>query len=424
MDTKELAAAVEKGHSGFALLYGPQETEKRERCHRAAGQFERLFGNLAGTRLLSVPGRSEVCGNHTDHNRGRVLACAVDLDIIAVAAPSGDGTVVIQSEGFEPDTVRLEELGRRTDEKGRASALIRGVCARLKELGYRVEGFRAYTTSSVLKGSGLSSSAAFEVMTANIISTLFNGGGIDPVEMAKVGQYAESVYFGKPCGLMDQTACAVGGFVAIDFRDPAAPVLDRIDFDFAGAGHALCIVDTRGDHADLSDDYAAIRAEMTAVAGGLGHGHLRACSPEAFYARIPELRAKLGDRAVLRAIHFFEDDARVPLEAAALRAGDFDAFLRLVNASGRSSYMYLQNIYSIKTPQRQGLALALALAERQLRGHGAFRVHGGGFAGTIQAFVPRELYPAFSREMDRVFGADACYSLSVRPVGAYAFDFG
>ncbi len=423
MDTKKLIAALEKGGAGFALLYGPQESEKRERCRRAAGQFEGLFGNLPGSRLLSVPGRSEVCGNHTDHNHGRVLACAVDLDIVAVAAPSGDDTVVIQSEGFEPDTVQLQELGRRADEKGRASALIRGVCARLKELGYRVEGFRAYTTSNVLKGSGLSSSAAFEVMTAHIINALFNGGGIAPVEMAKVGQYAESVYFGKPCGLMDQTACAVGGFVAIDFRDPAAPVLDRVDFDFAGAGHALCIVDTRGDHADLSDDYAAIRDEMTAVAEELGHGHLRACSREEFAARIPELRVKLGDRAVLRAIHFFGDDARVPLEAAALRAGDFETFLRLVNESGRSSYMYLQNIYSLKTPRRQGLALALALAEQQLQGRGAFRVHGGGFAGTIQAFVPQELYPSFSREMNRVFGADACHRLSVRPAGAYAFDF-
>lgn len=406
----------------FALLYGEAAAGQKARYHRLTQAFCGEFGKRDGARLLSVPGRSEVCGNHTDHNNGRVLACAVDLDVIAVAASTGDNTVRIKSEGFPMDVVSLGSLAPVEEEKNRSAALVRGVCARLKSLGYKVGGFDAYTTSNVLKGSGLSSSAAFEVMTANIISVLFNDGKIDPVEMAKAGQYAECEYFGKPCGLMDQTACAVGSFITIDFKDTENPVIEKLDFDFAKTGYSLCIVDTAGDHADLSGDYAAIRNEMMSVARLLGQSTLRGCDEQKFFADIAEIREKAGDRAVLRAIHFFGDNTRVLDEVAALKAGNFNAFLLQTVASGRSSYMYLQNIYAISQPSKQGLGLALALCEQLLSEKGAWRVHGGGFAGTIQAFVPQERIALFTKTMNGVFGENACHILSVRPVGAYCFE--
>lgn len=408
--------------TSIAKLYGSVTQGQKDRYVKAAKEFSSIFGDTEGARLLSVPGRSEIGGNHTDHNHGRVLACAVNLDIIAVAAPNGTNKVCIASEGFEPDTVSLDELEPSKEEYGRSSSLIRGVCARLKSLGYKVEGFNAYTTSNVLKGSGLSSSAAFEVMTSNIISNLFNNGTIDHVLMAKTGQYAECEYFGKPCGLMDQTACAVGGFVAIDFKDTEKPVIEKIDFDFGSTGYDLCIVDTAGDHANLSDDYAAIRSEMSSVAKYLGHENLRECSEGDFVSKMPEIRKELGDRAVLRAIHFFGDNERALKEAQVLKADDFKTFLNYVIESGKSSYMYLQNIYSISYPENQGLALALAIAEKILDKDGAWRVHGGGFAGTIQAFVPHDSFNEFAKEMNRVFGENACQKLSVNPAGAFCFE--
>ena len=406
----------------FGLLYGGRAEVaafERERYAQCLEDFAREYGTQGDVRLLSVPGRSEVGGNHTDHEHGRVLACAVDLDIIASARATESTVVRVRSEGFEPDIVDLSCLTPREEERNTSAALIRGVCARLRQLGWRVGGFDAFTTSRVLKGSGLSSSAAFEVMVAAIVSHLYNGGRIDPVEMAKAGRVAEGEFFGKPCGLMDQTACAVGGFITIDFADNEHPVIEKLDFDFGSAGHRLCIVDTAGDHADLTPDYAAVRQEMEAVARMLGHEVLRDCDEAEFYRSLAAIRRQAGDRAALRAIHFFGDNARVAEQTAALRRGDFSTFKRLVVESGRSSAMYLQNTYSVRSPAHQGLSLALALAERLLAGRGAWRVHGGGFAGTIQAFVPDDMVAEFAAAMDGVFGENACHILNVRPVGAY-----
>lgn len=398
-------------------LYPAAElAEQKVRYEKLLGRFHSMFGDTAA-RLFSVPGRSELCGNHTDHNHGCVLACSVDLDIIAAAAPSGDDRVVVASEGFEPDVVELNVTEPLPEERGRSVSLVRGVIARLREQGYQVEGFRATTASRVLKGSGLSSSAAYEVTVAQIISSLFNDGKIDALTMAKAAQYAERDYFGKPCGLMDQTACAEGGIVAIDFEDTDSPIVERIGFDFVKTGYWLCIVDTAGSHADLTEDYAAIQSEMRAVAQKLGHSVLRECDEQEFWAALPALREELGDRAVLRAIHFFSDNDRVARQVDALRKNDFSTFLSLVVESGRSSALQLQNSYSIKNPRQQGVPLALCLAQRLLSGSGAWRVHGGGFGGTIQAFVPERLLVPFAREMNRVFGPNATYQLSVRSIG-------
>lgn len=424
MKASEMKNMIENGNfdDNMSMLYGAEAVSaQHERYGKAVDAFINLYGDR-NAYILSVPGRSEVGGNHTDHNHGRVLACAVDLDVIAVAAVSSGNTVHVKSEGFPMDEVNLDDLQPHDDEKFTSKALIRGICARLSSLGCKVGGFDAYTTSNVLKGSGLSSSAAFEVMVANMVGRLFNDGKVEPVLMAKTGQYAEREYFGKPCGLMDQTACAVGGFITIDFANPENPIINKVAFDIAKNGYSLCIVDTAGDHADLNGDYTAIRSEMCAVAGLLGHGHLRECNEAEFFRRLPEIRGKLGDRAVLRAIHFFGDNARVPKEVKALQKGDFAAFLQHIIDSGRSSFMYLQNAYSIKSPDKQGLSLALALSEKVLTGSGAWRVHGGGFAGTIQAFVPHDKLAEYAGVMDATFGKNACHNLMVRPVGAYCFD--
>jgi galactokinase len=318
------------------------------------------------------------------------------------------------------DTVNLNELVPNMEEKYQSVALIRGVCARLAELGYDIgNGFDAYTTSSVLKGSGLSSSAAFEVMVAHIISNLYNNGSIEPVVMALVSQFSEREFFGKPCGLMDQTACAVGGFVAINFASPEKPIVEKLEFDFEKTGHTLCIVDTAGNHSNLNEEYAAIQSEMKSVAKFLEKEVLNDCDESIFYTQIPEIREAVGDRAVLRAIHFFGENARVSKQAEALRCGNFERFKELVIESGRSSNMYLQNIFSVTNPAKQELSLALAVAELILAKNGAWRVHGGGFSGTIQAFVPNEKLNEFVAKMNGIFGENATYTLLVRPVGAY-----
>jgi galactokinase len=426
MNCEELIGAVRQGRldGDLKLLYGCGADTlafQRSRYISCIEAFKKLYGEGGGVRLLSVPGRSEVGGNHTDHNFGRVLACAVDLDVIAAVRPRGDGTMHVKSEGFDEDVVELSCLTPRENERTHSPALVRGVAADLRQRGYKVGGFEAFTTSRVLKGSGLSSSAAFEVMMGLITSALYNGGGIDPVVLAQAGQFAEREFFGKPCGLMDQTACAVGGFIAIDFEDNAHPRIEKLDFDFASTGYRLCIVDTGGSHSDLTDDYAAIQSEMKGVARLMGREVLRQCSEKEFFSRLPELRQKAGDRAVLRAIHFFGDNARVVGETAALRRGDFGAFMSLVTESGRSSFMYLQNCYAIKSPREQGVPLALALAQKVLGADGAWRVHGGGFAGTVQAFVPQAKLAQFTDAMTSVFGPGACYCLLVRPRGAYEF---
>ena len=367
--------------------------------------------------LFSGPGRTEIGGNHTDHQHGRVLCGSVDLDMLACAAPNGTDLVRIQSEGYPALEVDLRDLRVREEEKNSSPALVRGVAARLAELGCRPAGFDAYVTSTVLSGSGLSSSAAYEILVATIIDCFFGGGTLDPVERAKVGQYAENVYFGKPCGLMDQMGSSVGGAVAIDFADPAAPVVQKVEYDFARSGHALCIVDTGSCHADLTDDYADITREMGAVAAHFGKKFLRDVDEGDFRAALPQLREECGDRAVLRAMHFFEEDCRAEQEAQALERGDFDAFLALVDQSGLSSALNLQNTWSAAAPQQQAIPVALAVGRELLGGSGAIRVHGGGFAGTIQAFVPNGKLETFRRGMEELLGPGMCHILHIRPQG-------
>ncbi len=367
--------------------------------------------------IFSAPGRTELGGNHTDHQHGRVLCAAVELDILACAAPNGTDKIRIHSEGYAPFEVAIVDTAPVLGEENTSAALVRGIAARISELGYAVGGFDAYVVSEVLPGSGLSSSAAFEVLTGTIINHFFCADKLRPEEIAQIGQYAENVYFGKPCGLMDQMASAVGGAVAIDFADPASPVVRRIDFDFTASGYTLCIIDTRSEHGDLTEDYAAITREMGAVAARFGKEHLRDVDENTFRAAIPEIRKICGDRAVLRALHFFAENKRAALEAEALEQGDFARFLALVNESGNSSALLLENLWSPAAPARQALTLALAIGKELLGGRGAIRVHGGGFAGTVQAFVPNDILTDFTAGMESIFGSGCCHALKVRSSG-------
>ena len=378
-------------------------------------KFERQYGRAA-EYIFSAPGRTELGGNHTDHQHGLVLAAAVTLDTKAAAAENNDGCIRVISEGNTPVTVRLDELEKHPEERNTTAALVRGVAAGFLRRGYGVRGFDAYVVSDVLPGSGLSSSAAFEVLIGTVINAL-SGGALSPAEIARIGQYAENEYFGKPSGLMDQTASAVGGIVAIDFADPGAPVIMPVEFDFAGCGYALCIIDSGADHAELTEEYAAIPNELKAVCRVFGKEHLREVDEREFYARIAEVRRAAGDRAALRAAHVFNENKRCAVETAALGNGDFERFLRLVSESGRSSWMYLQNVIPTGSTARQELAFALLLCERLLGGRGAFRVHGGGFAGTVQAFVPEDMLAGFRAGIDSVLGAGSCHVLSIRREG-------
>ena len=366
--------------------------------------------------IYSAPGRSEVSGNHTDHQCGKVLAASINLDAIAVVAKD-DHIVTIVSEGFEIKPVDLNDLTIHDDEAGTSEALIRGVAARLKELGYHIGGFKAVMTSSVLSGSGLSSSAAFEVLIGTIISHLYNHGEIDSVLIAQVAQYAENVYFKKPCGLMDQCACSVGGFISIDFYDNTEPVVKKLDFDFDETGYQLCITDTKGDHANLTPEYAAVPAEMKAVAKYLGKEVLSHCDENEFYTKIKEIREKVGDRAVLRAIHLFSENRRVDQLNECLAKGDIDNFMKIIKESGRSSFMYLQNIYANIEAHNQPVSIGLAVSEHLLGSSGAYRVHGGGFAGTIQAFVKENEVARFKKAMEDIYGEGSCYVLKIRNLG-------
>ncbi len=388
-----------------------------DRYAALADEFARLYDGERDIRLFSAPGRTEVGGNHTDHNHGKVLAAGIDLDAVAAAAVNSENIVRVKSAGYSMDVVDLSDLSVQENETGHSPALVRGMCQGFLNYGYKIGGFDAATASRVLSGSGLSSSAAYEVLVGTMLNYLYNDGAVDAVTIAKIAQYAENEYFGKPCGLMDQTACSVGSFVTIDFEDPKVPIIEEVKFDFASCGHALCIVDTKGNHSDLTDEYGFIRSEMESVAQYFGKSVLREVSEAEFYGEIAEVRKKVGDRAVLRAMHFYADNARVEKEVAALRAGDFEAFKQYILESGCSSYMYNQNVFSVKKPTDQPVSLALAVSERVLKGKGAWRVHGGGFAGTIQAFVPLELLDAYKSEMERIFGEGACYVLSIRPVG-------
>lgn len=399
----------------FSKLY-PNNNNSAQRYSNAIESFIDIYGD-GEIRLFSAPGRTEVGGNHTDHQHGCVLAAGVDLDVIAVAKATDDNIIRIKSEGFKEDIIDLNELQAKPQEFEKAASLIRGVAARFKELGYNIGGLCAYTTSKVLKGSGLSSSAAFEVLVCTLLNHLYNNGKMDPVEAAIVSQYAENNYFNKPCGLMDQTACSCGGFVAIDFNDPATPIIEKVDFDFASVNHSLCIVDTGGSHADLTCEYADVPAEMKKVAAFFGKKVLRDVCEDEFYLCLEKLRQEVTDRSILRAIHFFGDNKRAVLLKDALKNNDFETFKSIIKESGRSSLQCLQNVFAASSPNEQGLTLALALTEKILGDKGAFRVHGGGFAGTIQAFVPNEMLDTYKTQIENVFGKDKCYVLAIRPVG-------
>ena len=395
---------------------------QRERYAAALDAFAAKYGD-GDISVFSVGGRSEISGNHTDHNWGRVIAASVNLDILAVAKATDNGVIRIQSEGFPEDVVEPAAIDAPDEAKFFTSAaIIAGMEKAFLHAGYKVGGFDAYTTSNVLKGSGISSSAAFEVMVGNILNYLYNDGKVSNVEIAKMAQFAENKYFGKPCGLMDQTACAVGGFITIDFADPTEPVIEKMDFDLGKAGYALCIVNTGGNHADLNEDYASVPAEMKAVAAVLGVPVLRKTDEAALIANIAGVREACGDRALMRAMHFFAENKRVAAQVEALRAGDMEAFKAGVVASGNSSFKYLQNVYTTKNVGEQGLSLALCLTEDFLAGTGAVcRVHGGGFAGTIQAFVPLAKVADYAAYMNSIFGEHACHVLSVRRDGAMKF---
>ncbi len=378
--------------------------------------FSTAFGGEA-QRYFSAPGRTEIGGNHTDHQRGRVLAGAVNLDTVAAVRVSGTNVIRVQSKGYPLCQVDLDNLEPVAAEINSTPALIRGVAARFAQLGCKVEGFDAYCESTVLPGSGLSSSAAFEVLIGTIINHLFFDGRVSQAEVAQIGQYAENVFFGKPCGLMDQTASAVGGLVTIDFADKAHPDIRPVHFDFSTTGHALCIIDSRADHADLTDEYAAIPGELKEICDCLGREVTTEIPEEEFYAAIPKLRETCGDRAVMRAMHEYNENRRVPEQVACLEKGDFQGFLSLIRESGFSSWMYLQNVIPAGYVRQQPVAVALGLCEHYLRGKGAYRVHGGGFAGTVQAFVPFELLDSFRAGIDTALGEGACHVLSIRPQG-------
>ncbi len=378
--------------------------------------FWEQFG-AAPERYFSAPGRTELGGNHTDHQQGCVLAAAVDLDMLGAVRENGSNQVCICSEGYPLCRVSLEELTPRKEEQNTTISLIRGVLARFAQLGACLRGFDAYIRSTVLPGSGLSSSAAFEVLLGTICNGLFPENALPMTEIAKIGQYAENVYFGKPCGLMDQMASAVGNLVFIDFEKPEQPEVLHISFDFSVSGHALCIIDTGASHADLTEEYAAIPAELKEICTCFGARVLRQVPERDFYSELPKLRQKCGDRAVLRAIHFYEENRRAKAQAEALSRGDFKRFLQLVRASGQSSWMYLQNVIPGGSALRQDMAIALAMCHKLLGEQGAFRVHGGGFAGAVQAFVPLHMLDAFCKGMDEVLGEGACHALNIRSYG-------
>ena len=378
--------------------------------------FQEQFGILP-EKFFSAPGRTEIGGNHTDHQHGKVLAAAVNLDSLAAVRKNGTQTIRVLSRGYPMVEIQLGDLSVRAEEVNTTAALIRGIAARFAEMGHPVGGFDAYIESTVLPGSGLSSSAAFEVLIGTVINHLFCNGTVSQPQIAMIGQFAENTYFGKPCGLMDQMASAVGGLVYMDFENPAQPRIEPVCFDFSACGHALCIIDSGANHADLTEEYAAIPKELQSICSHFGKKVLRQVDPADFCAALPVLRKKYTDRAVLRAIHIYEENERVSRQAAALQAGAFDTFLSLVRQSGYSSYMYLQNVIPAGSIARQDMAVALALCAHYLQGRGAYRVHGGGFAGTVQAFVPLDLLDSFRAGMDGMLGAGACHVLSIRPLG-------
>ena len=393
-----------------------EDTSKSsERYQSLIAKAIKEFGDQEGY-LISSPGRTEVCGNHTDHQLGKVLAASVNMDIVAVVVKD-ENQVVYESEGFSVPPIQISDLTVHQDEQFTTASLIRGTLAAFKHKGYQIGGFRCLSDSQVLPGSGISSSAAFEVLLGTILSHLYNDGKVSPIDIAKMGQYAENEYFGKPCGLLDQMACSIGGFVTIDFADKENPIVEKIDFDFHSSGLDVILVNTKGDHADLSDEYGLMPKEMKDVAHVLGKEFLSQCTMEQFMNNLKEIREKCSDRAMLRAIHYFNEVDRVDTAVKALKNKDIESFKKTIIESGYSSYMYLQNVYLASNYETQNLSLALALAEQVLKGKGAYRVHGGGLAGTIQAFVPHDLKEEFLKTLRSVYGNDSCFLLAIRPVG-------
>ena len=407
----------------FTRLYGGCESATQDQILRykhLTAQYVKLF-NGEDIRLFSSSGRTEIGGNHTDHNGGWVLSAGVHLDSIAAVSKTDSNLIRVYSEGYSrPFNVDINRLDPKKDERGTTSALIRGVAARFKELGYKSGGFNAFISSKVGVGSGLSSSASIEVLLGTILNILYNEGTIPKLKIAKIGQYAENVYFDKPCGLMDQITCAFGGVISIDFSDFDFPTISSINFNFSDTGYTLLVVDTGTGHADLGEDYAAIPREMKSISTLLGKRTCRGITLRELEKNIAFLRSKASDRAVLRAYHFITENERVKKEVKALKDGDFDGFLTLVNQSGSSSFKWLQNSFSTKNPHRQGITLALLLTKHFLsrRAYGACRVHGGGFAGTIQAFIPDGYLKEYVTFMESIFGVHSVTLLSVRPYGA------
>jgi len=419
MTVTELKNTINNGEfdEKFQLLYSKENIPAaRERYLNAVFEFEKIFGSEGSVSVFSVPGRSEISGNHTDHNHGKVIAASVDLDIIAIARRTDGNTVRVKSAGFDMDTVEINV--RDGYERFTSCALIAGVIDGLEKRGFEICGFDAYTTSNVFKGSGLSSSAAFENMIGTILNHFSNDGKIDFVTISQISQYAENVFFGKPSGLMDQIACAAGGFVGIDFEDPTEPVVKTIDFDLTKEGYSLAIVNTGGNHANLNDEYAAITVEMKKICKFFGKSYLRELTKEDVLNNVTALRASCGDRAILRALHFFNENQRVEKQLKALENKDLGTFFENVTASGRSSLQMLQNIFCCASPEDQGLTLALSLCPEILDERCVWRVHGGGFAGTILVFVPQDTVNKFKTDIEKFFGDGSCFILKVRTVGA------
>ena len=402
----------------FAELYTSENVDfQKKRYINAVERFSELYPERDDIHIYSASGRTEITGNHTDHQHGCVIAGAVNLDTIGIASFHNENTVRIQSEGYDEISVALNDLGIH-ENKNSSSEIVRGICAKFAGMGVKINGFDMYTTSDVISGSGISSSASFETLVATAINCFYNNGQADAVEIAKIGQFAENVYFGKKSGLMDQLVCSVGGFVFIDFKDIENPYIEKVNADLSETGYKLIITDTKGSHSDLTDDYVTVRSEMESVAKYFGKNVLREVDEKIFWESIPDIRKKISDRSVLRAVHFFDDSRRAEEEKNALSENRFEDFIRLVNDSGNSSMNLLQNLYSCKNPCEQAIPLAIMAGKRILGGRGAVRVHGGGFAGTVQSFVPCELVNSYITEMNRIFGDNSCSVLTIRPVGS------
>ena len=421
INSKLLQSRIENKEFDAELkeIYGAEESvlsTQRARYRKAIAKFEELFGE-GDVEIYSAPGRTEICGNHTDHQHGIVLAASINLDAIAVVGAGNGDNIDFVSEGYAPICFDVNQLDITEDTKGTTTSLIKGVIKGMQDRGYKTGSFKAYVTSDVLSGSGLSSSAALESIIGTILSGLYNDMSVSPVDIAIIGQYAENVYFGKPSGLMDQIACSVGDFVHIDFADPGKPVVTKINYDITSEGYRLCIVDTKGSHANLTDDYAAITTEMKQVSNYFGKEYLNEITMDEFIAAIPELYGKVGDRCVLRAFHYLTEVERVGRASSALKDKRFADFLEIIRESGNSSYKYLQNVYSNKYEQTQPVPTTLMLSEHYLKDNGVCRVHGGGFAGTIQAFVKEEAVAGYKEFIEKILGEGTCHVLSIRKQG-------